>query len=132
MISRREALSAVALFSVLPAHSGLFGQETAAKTLEPSVQEQLTKHKDCAFEGETMSLDNSSFEGCTFQGCTLTYAGGPSRLVTNKFIDCSFELAGGAANGLFLVRTLGLVTTSSPKVRTTPSQIAVEQSLART
>src|ERR1051326_5683942 len=78
MISRREALSAVALFSVLPAHSGLFGQETAAKTLEPSVQEQLTKHKDCAFEGETMSLDNSSFEGCTFRGCTLTYAGGPS------------------------------------------------------
>lgn len=132
MITRRDVLSAVALLSVLPGRSELFGQETAGTAPDPSVQESLTEHKECTFTGETVPLDNSSFEGCSFQGCTLTYAGGPSRLVRNKFIDCSFELAGGAANGLFLLRTLGLVTTYSKKVRATPSRIAVEQSLAQT
>jgi hypothetical protein len=124
MITRRKALSAVALFSVLR-HNKLVGQETAAKA--PSTQEPLNQHRQCTFVGEIVPLDGSSFEECTFQNCMFAYAGGPSRLIRNKFINCSFELVGGAANGLFLLRTLGLITTSSAKVKTTPSQIAIEQ-----
>lgn len=128
MITRRKALSAVALFSALPRHTRLRGQDTAAKTAT-LFKEPLTEHKQCTFVSEIVPLDNSSFEECTFQKCTLAYAGGPSRLIRNTFTDCSFELVGGAANGVFLLRTLGLATTSSAKVRTSPSQIAVEQSV---
>ena len=124
MITRRRALSDVALLAAVQSHSSLFGFQPRST----SPQQPLTEHKDCTFTSELVSLDNSSFERCTFQRCTIAYAGGPSRLAQNRFAECSFELVGGAANGLFLLRRLGLVRRFSTNVRATPSQIAVENS----
>lgn len=110
----------------LPSSPKLLALETPATSRITPGQQQLTQHKDCTFEGEVVPLDNSSFEGCTFRKCTIAYAGGPARLVRNRFTDCSFELVGGAANGLFLLRTLGLVGSAASNVKATPGQIAIE------
>jgi hypothetical protein len=60
---------------------------------------------DRAFQGETIDLDNNTYERCHFDNCHLRYSGGAPPTLRSVVIDgCHWEIADQAGRVLKFLR----------------------------
>ena len=59
------------------------------------------------FENEDVIIDFTVYESCFFKKCRIIYYGhGPFQMKSDTFEDCTYELAGPAANAIAYLRAL--------------------------
>lgn len=59
------------------------------------------------FENEDVIIDFTVYENCYFNKCRIIYYGhGPFQMIGDRFDDCSYELAGPAANAINYLRSM--------------------------